>query len=338
MLNEPLDREWIESLRPEKNRVDEYVPYATLIEPERTAGGTVENTGTIFLVNQECPFRCLMCDLWKNTTDQPVSAKKLVHQIEYALEKFTHELSLLSPGRFGDASKPLRSLKLYNSGNFFDRQAIPPAAHQPILDRLKPHSRLIAVEHLIIENHPKLIGEQVLVFGNQWGRGLEIAMGLETIHPEILPQLNKSMTLDDFARATGYLLTHGIQVRAFVLLKPPFLGESESLDWALRAIEWAFSIGVNCCAIIPVRTGNGALDRLEKLGHFSEPPFNLLESAMDEGLRIRKNGQRLFVDLWDAHRFKHCPTCLDQRIQRLNRINLSQEPETPVACPDCSGK
>ena len=35
---------------------------------------------------------------------------------------------------------------------------------------------------------------------------LEIAMGLETVHPEVLRRLNKRMTLDDFERATTFLL------------------------------------------------------------------------------------------------------------------------------------
>ncbi|HMC65711.1 MAG TPA: hypothetical protein VKI65_12295, partial [Gemmataceae bacterium] len=60
----------IVALRPPKNAVDPSRPYAFLVEPERTREGTVEDTAAVFLTNRECPFRCLMCDLWKNTTDQ----------------------------------------------------------------------------------------------------------------------------------------------------------------------------------------------------------------------------------------------------------------------------
>ena len=31
-------------------------------------GGCVD-VATLFLTNRECPFRCLMCDLWKNTLE-----------------------------------------------------------------------------------------------------------------------------------------------------------------------------------------------------------------------------------------------------------------------------
>ena len=42
-----------------------------------------------------------------------------------------------------------------------------------------------------------------------------VALGLETVHPQVLPALNKQMTLDDFAQAVDYLLRHDIAVRAF---------------------------------------------------------------------------------------------------------------------------
>ncbi|MCA9072398.1 MAG: hypothetical protein KDA84_25915, partial [Planctomycetaceae bacterium] len=67
----PTDREIVEA-RPAKNLVDPNRPYAFLVEPEMAASGQVVDVATVFLTNRECPFRCLMCDLWKNTTDESV--------------------------------------------------------------------------------------------------------------------------------------------------------------------------------------------------------------------------------------------------------------------------
>ena len=86
---------------------------------------------------------------------------------------------------------------------------------------------------------------------------LEVAMGLETVHPEVLAKLNKQMTLDDFERATRFLNERGIPVRAFILLRPPFLTEDEGVEWAIRSIELAFEWGIECCSVIPTRAGNG---------------------------------------------------------------------------------
>ena len=67
-----IDNHWISSLRGEKNAVDPRRPYGYFVEKEYAGPGLAEDVSTILLTNQECPFRCLMCDLWKNTTDEPV--------------------------------------------------------------------------------------------------------------------------------------------------------------------------------------------------------------------------------------------------------------------------
>ena len=76
---------WIVSCRGNKNSIDPQKPYAWLVEKERTPSGTIEDVATIFLTNRECPFHCLMCDLWKNTTDKSVPEGAIPAQIEWAL-------------------------------------------------------------------------------------------------------------------------------------------------------------------------------------------------------------------------------------------------------------
>ena len=66
-----IDQE-ILAARPAKNRLDPWIPYAFLVESERSRRGTLDEVLTLFLTNQECPFRCTMCDLWRNTLDQRV--------------------------------------------------------------------------------------------------------------------------------------------------------------------------------------------------------------------------------------------------------------------------
>ena len=62
----PADAEILAARGP-KNAVDPLVPWAFMPEPERTADGKIADVATIFLTGRECPLRCLMCDLWKNT-------------------------------------------------------------------------------------------------------------------------------------------------------------------------------------------------------------------------------------------------------------------------------
>lgn len=315
-LPQPTDRE-ILAARSAKQAVDPRRPQAFLVEQECAANGQVIDVATLFLTNRECPFRCLMCDLWKHTTDQPVLPGDIPEQIDHGLSRLP----------------PARQIKLYNSGNFFDARAIPPADLPVIAERVR------GFENVIVENHPRLCTAAVPRFQHLLeGTPLEMALGLETIHPEILPQLNKQMTLDDFARAVEFLLDLGITVRCFVLLKPPFLNEEAGMDWALRSVDHAFALGVGCCSVIPTRGGNGILERLQAEQAFAPPRLSSLELVQEQGLRRKPPQGRLFVDLWDIERFATCSLCLGPRRERMHRMNLSQEvlPLVPCVCREAS--
>ncbi len=126
---------WILAQRPARNMLDPRRPYAFLVEDERAETGEVVPVATIFLTNRECPWRCLMCDLWRNTLTESVPPGAIPAQIDYALTRLPSA----------------RQIKLYNSGSFFDPQAIPLGDHGAIAGRL--HS----FERIIVECHPALI-------------------------------------------------------------------------------------------------------------------------------------------------------------------------------------
>jgi len=303
-----ISDQWIVSRRGNKNSVDPRKPYAWLIEKERTVSGNIEDTAILFLTNRECAFHCLMCDLWKNTTDTTIPVGAIPDQIEWALERIRN----------------VKHLKLYNSGSFFDERAIPEADYQRIA------SLVSHFETVIVESHPKLIGESCLHFRDMLKPELHVALGLETVNPDLLLRLNKKMTLQDFTNSVSFLNFHGIPARAFVLLRPPFLTEQEGIYWAERSLDFAFRIGVECCTVIPVREGNGAMDYLMEQGHFSRPGIHSMETVLEYGIGL--NAGRVFADLWNLKLFSSCGKCFGQRAGRLDEMNLNQKITTPVIC------
>jgi radical SAM enzyme (TIGR01210 family) len=294
-----------------KNTVDPMRPYAYLVENERSAAGRIEPVATLFLTNRECPFRCLYCDLWKNTTDVTLVPGLIPQQIEFALSQLP----------------PAPHIKLYNSGNFFDERAIPVEDHARIAELVQGFLTVI------VENHPRLTDQRAVELRKRLSGEFEVALGLETIHPDVLPRLNKGMTLDDFDRAAGFLRDNQIEVRAFILLRPPFLTEEQGVEWALKSIEHAFAQGARVCCVIPTRDGNGIMEQLGREGRYAPPGLSSLERVLEAALLW--NQGRVFVDLWDARRFATCEFCADARIERLRRMNHSQQIVPAIPCDVC---
>ena len=290
-------------------------PSHWLREWEPDPAGGQASILTIFLTNRECPWRCLMCDLWRHTLETTVPPGAIPEQVEaaFAADRASH------PDR-------ARWLKLYNAGSFFDPQAIP----RKDLPELALKAR--SFERLVVECHPSLVREKAtLPFRDQLGSGtrLELAIGLETAHPGVLERLNKGIDLESFRRSAEWIRSHGMDLRVFVLVKPPFLGETEALEWARRSIDFAFDCGADTVSLIPTRKGNGALEWLEARGQFSPPQPETLEAALAHGLRLRRG--RVFADTWDLDRREADPIRRESLRARIEESNRTQRAMDSVA-------
>lgn len=311
-----LERDrWILARRPERNRLDPRRAYHVLHEQEPGPGGALQDVATVFLTNRECPFRCLMCDLWRNTLEETVPAGAIAVQLRQALAELP----------------PARVLKLYNAGSLFDPRAIPPDEYAEIAGLAEPFERVV------VESHPAFLGpglgERCLQFQDFLSGKLEVAMGLETVHPVVLPRLNKRMTLPQFRAAADWLRQHGMDLRVFILVRPPWLSEAEGLEWAQRSLHFAAECGASVSAVIPTRAGNGAMEALRESGEWSPPTLRSLEAALAYGLQLRAG--RIFADLWDVEQFASCQVCAPERIARLAAMNQAQQLLSPVHCEAC---
>ncbi|HUY81361.1 MAG TPA: radical SAM protein [Acidobacteriaceae bacterium] len=310
---------WITEQRPARAMRNPREPYGFFVEDEYAPNGEALPVATIFLTNRECPFHCAMCDLWRNTLEEPVPAGAIPAQIDFALARLPEA----------------RIVKLYNSGSFFDPRAIPVEDYAAIAERVR------GFERVIVECHPAFVGERCVEFRDLLAGKLEVAMGLETVHPQILEMLNKRMTLDQFADAADYLRKNGIEVRAFILVQPPFMRPEESLHWAQRSLNFAFDCGATAATLIPTRGGNGAMETLAEAGAFAPPDLSIVEAAAEYGLR-QSHGRvfpgRVFVDLWEVKRKAECAACFEARLERLRAMNLQQKVIVPVSCAACGGR
>lgn len=315
MTASAVDRR-IRALRPSKPFVDPFTPHGTLLEDERRPDGSVERTLTVFLAGAECSFTCSFCDLWQWTIDGPTPVGAIPAQLESVLAP----LDALAPDR----------VKLYNASNFFDRRAVPPGDLPRIAALVSPFSAVT------VESHASTIGPGTLDFARQIAGRLEVAMGLETIHPAAAKALNKRLDLERFDQAARCLADSGIDVRVFVLLGAAHVPPDESVDWTVRTVAYAGERGARMVSIIPVRGGNGELERLQALGDFTPPRLRQLELALDACISV--SSCVVTADLWDIERLSGCTECRHGRIARLKQINLTGRAPAPVDCAACENR
>jgi radical SAM enzyme (TIGR01210 family) len=300
----------IRSLRPPKAHLDPLTAQSSLVERERRPNARIESALTVFLTGAECPFTCCFCDLWKFTLDGPTPRGALTAQL-------VKEINGVKADR----------LKLYNSSNFFDSRAVPVEDAAAIAKLAEPFSALT------VESHASMIGPRAVELAREISGRLEVAIGLETIHPTALEQLNKRLNIARFDRAAAFLRDHDIDLRVFVLLGAPFIPRSESIEWTVRTVQHAARAGASIVSIIPVRSGNGEMERLEQTGEVAPPTLSELEQSVDECAGI--TGTVVTADLWDSSRLSRCAQCFGQRIERLERFNLTGLLAKRAECQHC---
>jgi radical SAM enzyme (TIGR01210 family) len=302
-----------------------------VVEDERAGNGRIARVGTVILTGRECPWRCVMCDLWRGTTADDTPPGAVPGQIAAARTAFI---------RRGAA---VTQMKLYNAGSFFDPRAVPPSDYAPIATELS------GLERVIVESHPALVGDRVDWFLNALAGhtasgaaapGLEVAMGLETVHPSALDALNKRMTVDEFRRAADWLHERRVALRVFLLISPPGVRDEEQDEWLSRSVDAALAFGASVISLVPTRPGNGAMEALSAAGGFRQPALADIERSAAIGIeratRYEHRAARVFVDVWDLERFTSCASCLPARRDRLHAMNLDQRVAPTMTCEKCS--
>ena len=162
--------------------------------------GASRPVATIFLTGRECPWRCVMCDLWQHTTaeDTPSGAIPRPDRRRRATD-------------LGGRAEPA-GVKLYNAGSFFDPRAVP----RPTTTPSPP--RLAGTRHVVVESHPALVGARIGRLREALARHRLPAVpssarsgdGPRDRASRSAGSLNKRMTLDDFARGGRGLRRRGV--------------------------------------------------------------------------------------------------------------------------------
>lgn len=182
--------------------------------------GKIVDAYVIILRTQGCSWAlssgCTMCGYFNDSMFAPISEQDLLSQFEKAMERYKGE--------------PI--VKLFTSGSFLDPQEIPASVQHSILTMLSKQAEKVSVE-----SRPEYITEKRIeqIQESMQSKTFEIGIGLETSNDLVRKNaINKGFTFLQYKKAAQLLRRHRMNVKTYMLMKPPFLTEKEALDDCLK--------------------------------------------------------------------------------------------------------
>ena len=295
-------------------------PVAVWKEKERLDGEVVDCL-TVILRTTGCYWAkkegCRMCGYIQDT-EPSVTQQDLLEQFHSALEK---------PG-VPDV------VKIFTSGSFFDEREVSEDTRNKIRQKLEE----LGVKKLIVESRPEFVTEEVLDEFEGGKLQLEVGIGLESASDFVREVLiNKGFTFQEFEEAAKLLRRRGFRVKAYLLLKPPFLSEGEAIADVVHSALKIKKL-VDVISINPTNVQRGTL--VEKLWErkLYRPPW--LWSAVEVVRQIRSEGIEVICHpVGRGKRSPHnCGKCDEEVSRALREFSLYQDTEILDLTCSCKEK
>ncbi|MFC6962079.1 archaeosine biosynthesis radical SAM protein RaSEA [Halocatena marina] len=213
-------------------------PTRVWLDEDNTPDGVYQSL-TIILNTGGCRWAraggCTMCGYVAESVEGgTVSHELLMEQIDACLE---HERE-----NAGDESSDL--IKIYTSGSFLDEREVPATTRQAIASTFSDRERIV------VESLPDFVEREKLTDFTEVGLDVDVAVGLETATDRVRHDcVNKYFDFDDFIKASDAADAAGAGIKAYLLMKPPFLSEPEAVEDMKRSIrrcaEYAHTVSMN---------------------------------------------------------------------------------------------
>lgn len=159
---------------------------------------------------------CSMCGYFNDVSDE-IKTENLKHQIDALFE----------------AIDDTRVLKVFTSGSFLDPVEFPIEARDYFFQRISGK-----IEKLLVESRTEYITERNISNLKDYGIPIRIAIGLESADDDVMRNsINKGSTFAKYVTAAEATRRMGYELRTYLLFKPPFLSEEDSVRDALESIR-----------------------------------------------------------------------------------------------------
>ncbi|MGA1792645.1 MAG: archaeosine biosynthesis radical SAM protein RaSEA [Thermoplasmatota archaeon] len=255
---------------------------------------------------------CTMCG-YNVVTFPDITAENIVAQVNSALERYNGE----------------PYIKIFTSGSFLDPGEVPVKALDEMIKRISEKAPLV---RLLIESRPEFITEKSLKPFIERNGPTEIAIGLETSSDWIRGSyIRKGFTWQDYIEGGRTVIQNGLHLKTYLLLKPPFLGESDAIRDCLGSIEEVHSqFPGSRISINPMNIQSQTLVEHLYSKRAYRPPWlwSLLEVLM-EGYEITKGLTHLMSSPTAGGKKRgvhNCGKCDETVLEAIGRFSLKNDP------------
>ncbi len=257
---------------------------------------------------------CTMCG-YRQASLSNVTEDDLDKQIDQALSRYDGE--------------PF--VKIYTSGSFLDDNEVSPTIRERIFEEFS------GCERILMESRPEFITPDIL---SSLPGSSTLALGMESSNPNVLAtSINKGFTQEDSRRAGMCIKNAGLDVRTYLLLKPPFMTESMAIEDAVKSARFADAFSDEI-SVNPLNVQHGTyVERLWKRGEFRSPwiwslieVFKQLSGTVNARLMSSPSGG-------GSQRGVHnCGECDKRALDAVEKFSFSQDvADLDVTC-DCVEK
>lgn len=169
---------------------------------------------------------------------------------------------------------PISWLRINQEGNFTNPNEMNKIAQENIL-RLA--TKIKGIKRVTIESRPQYLDENTIKFLYEIFKDtdveLEIGMGIEAKNDVVRNIcVNKQGTDRQFIETAKLLRKYNIHPLAYIILKPPFLSESEAINEAVDTAHFVADIGYERISLEPMSIHQYTLvDLLKETGDYKAP-------------------------------------------------------------------
>ena len=313
-------------LRDEKGSkdYDPREPTRVWLDEDNTPDGVYDSL-TIILNTGGCRWAraggCTMCGYVAESVEGgSVGHDALMDQIEACLDHESEE---------ADAESGL--VKIYTSGSFLDEREVPAETRAAIADTFADRERIV------VESLPDFVEAERVSDFTDVGLETDVAVGLETATDRVRHDcVNKYFDFADFEDAAAEARSVGAGVKAYLLMKPPFLSESEAVDDMKRSVEKCAAVeGCHTVSMNPTNVQRYTMvDQLHFRGGY-RPPWlwsvaEVLEDTADEDVIVVSDP----VGNGSDRGPHNCGECDDLVYEAIKDFDLRQDPSVfeEVSC------